>query len=180
MEARIARILDRVRAKRLKLHPVLTEEAIREFEHRHGIELPAGYRLFLNSVGDGGAGPPYYGLARLGDASDDMRPEEQDLWRKLPLVREPFPFTHAWVWEAGEASDEGGEADVDRGTIYLGNDGCGMYWHLVVTGPDRGIPWQLTGEGIQPVCPKCGFLEWYEDWLDGKDPFRDYRHPQGA
>jgi len=49
-----------------------------------------------------------------------------------------------------------------------------MNWHLIVTGPDRGVPWMLAGEGIQPLCPKRTFLQWYEDWLDGKDSFYGY------
>ena len=49
-----------------------------------------------------------------------------------------------------------------------------MNWHLIVNGPERGIPWMLCGEGIQPVCPKRTFVQWYEDWLDGRDSFYGY------
>lgn len=62
----------------------------------------------------------------------------------------------------------------ENGSLLLGNDGCGMYWHLIVNGQERGIPWMLCGEGIQPVSPRRGFLQWYEDWLDGKDSFYGY------
>ena len=78
------------------------------------------------------------------------------------------------VWENDETSDEGDEAQIGWGSICLGTDGCGMNWHLIVTGPDRGVPWMLAGEGIQPLCPKRTFLQWYEDWLDGKDSFYGY------
>jgi hypothetical protein len=71
----------------------------------------------------------------------------------------------------GEKSDEGDEEQIAWGGICLGTDGCGMYWHLIVTGPERGMPWMLAGEGIQPLCPKRPFLQWYEDRLDGKDSF---------
>ncbi|CAM5271445.1 hypothetical protein STANM309S_06406 [Streptomyces tanashiensis] len=32
----------------------------------------------------------------------------------------------------------------------MGTDGCGMYWHLIVTGPQRGHVWQIAGEGAMP------------------------------
>lgn len=60
---------------------------------------------------------------------------------------------------------------LSNGSILLGTDGCGMDWRLIVTGPDRGIPWMISGEGIQPVCPKRTFLQCNEDWLDGLDSF---------
>ena len=96
-----------------------------------------------------------------------MPPGEAALWRDLPRVTAPFPFTRTWVWEDGDTSTEGNQEQVEYGSICLGNDGCGMYWHLVVTGPERGNVWLLAGEGIQPTTPKRDFLRWYEDWLDG-------------
>jgi hypothetical protein len=85
-----------------------------------------------------------------------------------------LPDDRLQVWENDETSDEGDEAQIGWGSICLGTDGCGMNWHLIVTGPDRGVPWMLAGEGIQPLCPKRTFLQWYEDWLDGKDSFYGY------
>lgn len=172
--------LDRIRTKlgtrRASLNPPLSESKLKSFELNHGIELPDGYRKFLLTIGDGGIGPPSYGLAKLGEVAPDMQPEQRDCWSKLERIREQFPFTRCWVWENGEISDEGMSDDLENGCIYIGNDGCGMYWYLVVTGPDRGIPWMICGEGIQPVCPKRDFLQWYEDWLDGWDSF--YGYPQ--
>jgi hypothetical protein len=42
-----------------------------------------------------------------------------------------------------------------------------MNWHLIVTGPDRGSIWWITGEGMQHTFPKRDFLTWYIDWLEG-------------
>lgn len=100
-----------------------------------------------------------------------MPPEQAREWAELPNVRKPFPFTRFWVWEDGQESSEGTDSHVTFGSIYIGNDGCGAYWHLIITGPERGNVWMLCGEGIQPTCPKRDFLTWYEDWLDGKDSF---------
>jgi hypothetical protein len=44
------------------------------------------YRAFLLLIGDGGAGPPHYGLLRLGEVPDDMLPEEGAIWGELPKV----------------------------------------------------------------------------------------------
>jgi hypothetical protein len=44
------------------MNPCLKEAEISAFEKRYHIELPQDYRLFLMEVGNGGKGPPYYGL----------------------------------------------------------------------------------------------------------------------
>ena len=172
--AQLARIRQRVQARGIVLDPPATAEEVATFESRHGIVLPNDYRMFITELGNGGAGPIGYGVLPLGKVPSDMRPEERMVWTELRAVRSAFPFTKAWVWENGEASDEGDEEQIGCGSICLGTDGCGMYWHLIVAGPDRGVPWMLAGEGIQPLCPKRTFLQWYEDWLDGKDSFHGY------
>src|SRR5689334_18661513 len=132
--------------------PATTDEVAR-FEADHGVALPADYRSFLLHVGNGGVGPPAYGLFPLGTIEKHASAEERELWCSLRRLREPFPFTNYWVWEGGESSPEGTENDLNKGTIRLGHDGCGLYWHLVVTGPDRGIVWQFADVGIQPTAP---------------------------
>jgi hypothetical protein len=170
----LVRIRARVAAKSIRLNPPATAQDVAAFEGRHGIVLPVGYRMFITELGNGGAGPIGYGVLPLGKVPSDMRERERDAWTELRAVRRAFPFTKAWVWENGEKSSEGDEEQIPWGSICLGTDGCGMYWHLIVTGPDRGVPWMLAFEGIQPVCPKRTFLQWYEDWLDGKDSFYAY------
>lgn len=48
-----------------RLGPTLTDAALRKVERYYAIELPADYRSFLTTIGNGGAGPGY-GLERLG------------------------------------------------------------------------------------------------------------------
>ncbi len=166
MKDQLERIQQKVRENGKRLNPCLPEASIADFERKHGVRLPGEYRAFLLHVGNGGVGPPDYGLARLGEIASDLSPNEKKRWMDFPRIAEPFPFSKTWCWERGDKTNEGTREQVDCGSIYLGNDGCGMYWHLIVTGPDRGRVWQLTGEGITPTVPKRNFLEWYEDCLD--------------
>ena len=164
---RITRIATKVREKAIRLNPPLSEDAVLRFESEHGISLPGGYRAFLIHIGNGGQGPTEYGWAALGDAADDMRGNEFSVWTELPYLSQLFPFTKPWVWENDEVSDEGIETQINHGCIYVGNDGCGAYWFLIVTGAERGNMWMICGEGMQPTSPKRDFLQWFEDWLDG-------------
>ncbi|HSQ57589.1 MAG TPA: SMI1/KNR4 family protein, partial [Gemmata sp.] len=56
---------------RYQLGAVLSEAELRNFESAHQIKLPADYRRFLATVGNGGAGP-YYGLEPLGTFGRDL------------------------------------------------------------------------------------------------------------
>ena len=107
-----------------------------------------------------------------------MTEDERRVWSSLELLDQEFPFTEAWVWEGEQGmwdsarqnwSKEGIAklALTHRGNICIGNDGCGQYWHLIVTGAERGNMWLFCGEGVTPTIPKREFLRWYEDWLDG-------------
>jgi len=180
MEARLRRIQQKITAVGHTLGPPMSELQVADFEAQHHVTLPEGYRRFLLDIGNGGDGPAYYGLARLGEAAGDMTAEEQQMWTKIEMLDQVFPFTEAWIWEDEEGmwddasqdwSDEGRAklARIERGNVYIGNDGCGQYWHLIVTGPERGNVWQFTGEGIVPTAPKRDFLRWYEAWLDGTE-----------
>lgn len=138
MSDQLKRIEAKVKAQGRSLNPPLAERAVKEFEVAHGIQLPDGYRQFLLRLGDGGEGPPCYGLGRLGQPSSDMPAEQKREWLELQHVRRPFPFTRYWIWDQGQETDEGTIERVGYGSIYVGNDGCGGYWHLIITGPERG------------------------------------------
>jgi hypothetical protein len=175
MDSRLARVLAKIESEECSLDPPLDEKSIGAFEQAHGILLPNGYRQFLLLAGDGGDGPPFYGLDPLVPLADDNSDVQARYWVELPDVRQPFPFTRYWIWDQGQETDEGTTDQVKWGSIRIGHDGCGAYWHLIVTGPERGNVWMIAGEGIQPACPKRDFLTWYEDWLDGKDSFYGFQ-----
>ena len=164
---RLSRVAEKLYDRRAHLGAPLSEDQISTFEDEHGIVLPDAYHEFLLMIGNGGDGPPYYGCAELGCAAKDMSPDQQFLWTALPDIDEPFPFTAPWIWENGDDSNEGTREETSHGSVYIGNDGCGQYWHLIVTGPERGNVWQFCGVGIVPTIPRRDYLQWYEDWLDG-------------
>src|SRR6266566_4562803 len=89
------------------LNPPLSELEVVEFEGKHGIGLTEGYRHFLIEVGNGGDGPPAYGLVPLGCGPISSYSPEVEYWEQLPDVAKPFPFTEPWVWEGGGESHEG-------------------------------------------------------------------------
>ncbi len=167
MDEPIARLKRKISECGKSLHPPLSESRVVGFEVKHSIALPEGYRRFLTEVGNGGDGPPDYGLVPLGCGPASSYQPEVEYWEQLRNIGKPFPFTEPWVWERGDKSHEGSIEQVRHGSLYLGTDGCGMNWHLIVTGPDRGSIWWITGEGMQHTFPKRDFLTWYIDWLEG-------------
>ena len=151
-------------------------EAVHAFETEHGIVLPEPYRTFVAEISDGYIfGPPGSGLMEPGRLPDD--------WCAGRPVRDlaaPFPLTEAWVWEGEDRPDE--ELDpllapvFDHGSLVLGTDGCGMYWHLIVTGPHRGHIWNISGEGAGPfgaefghTTARSGFAGWVQHWAEDHD-----------
>lgn len=157
---RVQAILVDANKKHLKLNPTLTADAIAKFETTHGISLPSEYRLFIQHAGNGGDGPPHYGLVALG--------EVPECWEFNLQLSQVFPFTKLWVWEVNDESDEGTRDQAHHGTLMLGTEGCGEYAVLVVTGPQRGRVWIIADVGITPDDAGRDFLTWYEDWLATK------------
>ncbi|MEU0205106.1 SMI1/KNR4 family protein [Streptomyces canus] len=176
-------------ASRPEAIPPAGWEEVRSFEAEHGIVLPEPYRTFVAEICDGlRAGPPHYGLLPFAQTPSDWgsdRPER--------LLAEPFPLTAAWLWEEEEEEDDEGalseqefEARVDsvfdHGSLLLGTDGCGMYWHLIVTGPQRGHVWLIDENGAMPfgtrpdtsLMPGApGFAGWATHWSQGRSWFAD-------
>ncbi|MEV0368811.1 SMI1/KNR4 family protein [Streptomyces sp. NPDC050636] len=157
-------------------NPPLGWAAVRTFESGHGITLPEPYRTFVAEIADGCAdGPPDYGLVPLAALPDDWSDESVE--RALDA---PFPLTAAWLWEDDPRPSEKIEpllAPVAaHGSVVLGTDGCGMYWHLIVTGEHRGHIWQITGEGAVPfgapfglTTAEPGFAGWVRHWAAEKE-----------
>jgi hypothetical protein len=167
IEQAIARIKSKSDRKFADYFPPLPEAEVAAIESAHGVRLPEGYRDFLLQIGNGGNGPPEYGLAQLQSVASEMTDEELEAFGQLKYVMLPFPFTKPWDWESEPENEEGMQAQAYHGCIYLGDDGCGQYWLLIVTGSERGNIWMISGEGVWSTLPKRTFLQWMEEWLDG-------------
>lgn len=149
----------------LPFEPCLSAADLDAFELLHQILLPPEYRFFLAYIGNGGAGPPEYGLRPLGTGESWWTDEQRAAWQHFRAIRRPFPFAQPWCWEDEAAPDPVRLAAVYDGSLYLGTDGCGMDWALMVTGPQRGYVWQFSEAGILPCRPAMTFCEWFRQWL---------------
>ena len=151
-------------------------ERVRAFEAERGVVLPEPYRTFTAEICGGGyaSGPPEYGLVALGALPDDWgrgRPERN--------LAKPFPLAETWIWEGDPEADEKPEelydAITDHGSIVLGTEGCGMYWHLILNGGQRGRIWLISGEGAAAYGAESGwagaepgFAGWVRQWVEGR------------
>jgi len=150
----------------LAFAPCLPAAELDAFEQKHRVLLPPEYRLFLTYIGNGGAGPPAHGLRPLGTVESWWSAEQLAAWQHGRALGQPFPFEQPWRWEDEESSpDPARLAAVYHGSLYLGTDGCGLDWALIVTGPQRGYVWQLSEEGIVPCRPARTFWQWVGAWL---------------
>lgn len=150
--------------RKLSVGPVVTEAEVSEFETMASIRLPEEFRQFLLQVGNGGDGPGTSfadGMYCLGEYHLDHRSPAE----VISDLSRPFPFTEYWSTE----DDEEFPDHVWHGSLPLSEEGCGMWWHLIVTGPARGQIWQSSEYGIQPCAPNRDFLSWYSYWLAGGD-----------
>ncbi|MFI8082361.1 SMI1/KNR4 family protein [Kitasatospora sp. NPDC086009] len=154
--------------------PPLGRGGVRAFEAEHGIVLPEPYRTFVAEICDGFSdGPPHHGLIPAA-----ALPADWGAGRPGQVLAEPFPLSATWLWDDDPRPEEEVEALLERvfhhGSIVLGTDGCGMYWHLVVSGPRRGEIWLITGEGAVPYrapdggsAGEPGFAGWVARWAAG-------------
>lgn len=171
-----------------KLNAPLSVDEINKFEKKYGIKLPAGYALFLQKIGNGGAGP-FYGLARLENSvfSDMDYPNENN--KVNPSL--PFPLTEPLQMDLDRFEEFRDDkifqekywsAENANGLLRLCNFGCGIFINLIVNGQEYGNMWtdnRSNDGGIYPSInlenypplelekeERLNFLDWYEFWLD--------------
>lgn len=141
----------------------LSEATVVEFERRHGVVLPTSYRLFVTTIGHGGAGPGV-GLTAL-DVDCCVRDPSGHLATPSPYLPGP---RYGEDWETVFEQPWSAARMFLPGTLTVAGHGCSLVSCLVVTGPARGRVMNLDHEG--PVGPyiveDADFLAWYERWLD--------------
>lgn len=164
-----------------RLNGVKSQATLEQFEGIHGIRLPEGFRNFLLTVSNGGAGP-YYGLVPLEySLSSDI--DRLSITTEISPSK-PFRFTEAWNMEFDDSlEDEEYFRQKDElyyndqwvdGLLRIANFGCGVSINIVVNGPEYGHIWvddRCNEQGIYPDTyfgnkDRIDFLSWYELWLD--------------
>ncbi|MEV0648506.1 SMI1/KNR4 family protein [Phytomonospora sp. NPDC050363] len=154
---------------RLRVAPLVPEGDIADFEARHGVKLPEGYRRFLTEVSGGGVGPGY-GLSTL---SSNDHPSCD--YATESAVRDGNPDVAAWLRAFGEDDDPW------AGTIEIAYHGCADFTRLVLTGPERGRVFCANRDAEDCTFAADDFLDWYETWLDTttrvEDASRRTAHP---
>ncbi len=159
MTERLERIRAKIAKRGLGLLPPAELSQVEAFEAEWKITLPLGFRRFITEIGNGGNGPPAYGLVRL--------QESAQLYNQSLQPQKPFPFTEDFMWTDEDAA----KFYPDEGYLYLGTDGCAMDWILIIEGTERGQIWQVTEMGAVAVAPRRDLLSWYEYWIDGGDDY---------
>lgn len=94
--AKLNRIKEKIKLSGYKLKPALSEEEVNIFEKQYGIILPDDYRSFIINTGNGGDGPPYYGMYNLNEAYTHTKEFSK---KSDAFLREEFPLKEYWVWE---------------------------------------------------------------------------------
>ncbi|MFE2939830.1 SMI1/KNR4 family protein [Streptomyces sp. NPDC059255] len=161
--------------------PPLGWDAVRAFEREQGIVLPEPYRTLVAEVCDGCAEGPADIDGLLPVAA---LPEDWGCDQTQRVLSKPFPLTEAWVWEDDPRPYEEIEPLIDEvsnhGSVVLGSDGCGMYWHLVVTGAHRGRIWTISDVGAAPFgttfghpAAGAGLAGWVAHWATTRRPWFD-------
>ncbi len=133
---------------RYRTGAVLSEQQLLAFESANQVVLPEDYRLFLRTVGNGGAGP-YYGLQRLDTLGCDLS--------------RPFPLTKTTEGLKTEEMEQIGDWDELPGILELCHQGCAIYFYLVVKGPTYGSIW-IGREDFYPT--GLSFDTWFRQWAE--------------
>lgn len=149
------------------LNKPLSSEEIELFEIINNIKIPFEYRMFLSTLGNGGAGP-YYGIYGL------------DLHKKDKYLSEPCkicPSLSDWDWQSitsfrDDNSITDNEYDKSyeslfQGMLPIGTQGSTYNMMLIVNGDYYGRIVYADEDLQKPFFTyESNFLDWYERWLE--------------
>jgi hypothetical protein len=174
------------------LNAPLSAEVIAAFEDRYSIDLPADYRQFITTIGNGGAGPAY-GLFKFGEHDSNYTFVDWGHGYLVGDFAKPFRFNEAWnhtpeFWShRPEIKEDTPEEEEDRlwaewdklaeaeywnpsvmdGAIPICHLGCAYRQWLVVNGPQRGLVWsddRADDRGLSPLLDSSGKQMTFSDW----------------
>ena len=172
-------------AHQYHLNPPVSEEKVRAFEEKYGLQLPECYRAFMLTIGDAKAkksdfiAGPYYGLYAFGTSLDSLLYEKIETYLKAPCNLSPDMTKEEWETLSDPLlpSEEDEEDDDDKyfaerakvfgGLLPLGSQGCTYEHALVLNGKYAGRVVNIDLELAQPKFAfETNFLDWYERYLD--------------
>ncbi|MEO3944932.1 SMI1/KNR4 family protein [Gorillibacterium sp. CAU 1737] len=158
MNETIQRIKSKLQRENTPLNDPISIDEIRRYEQRFEWSLPEELVLFYTKIGNGCTmidGFPLKGLHQL--VFNESK------------AKESFPFTRHWIWEDDETPELLDQ--VPCGNLELINLGDSQSWNIIIAGEEKGQMWFFTDVGMQPCAPRCSFLAWFEQWLDGNDRY---------
>ena len=172
-------------AHQYHLNPPVSEEKVRAFEEKYGLQLPECYRAFMLTIGDAKAkksdfiAGPYYGLYAFGTSLDSLLYEKIETYLKAPCNLSPDMTKEEWETLSDPLllSEEEEEDDDDKyfaqrakvfgGLLPLGSQGCTYEHALVLNGKYAGRVVNVDLDLAQPKFAfEANFLDWYERYLD--------------
>ena len=172
-------------AHQYHLNPPVSEEKVRAFEEKYGLQLPECYRAFMLTIGDAKAkkldfiAGPYYGLYAFGTSLDSLLYEKIETYLKAPCSLSPDMTKEEWETLSDPLlpSEEEEEDDDDKyfaqrakvfgGLLPLGSQGCTYEHALVLNGKYAGRVVNVDLDLAQPKFAfETNFLDWYERYLD--------------
>jgi hypothetical protein len=165
---------------RFLLNPPIPEAQAATFESEHSVQLPAEYRHFLTTIGNGGAGP-FYGVFPFGTMDAGFgRASWIDHQGTVGKLSEPFAPPEMLNRKSNSQSTtrtgRSAAASLDTspldGAIPICHLGCALRIWLVIAGERAGHLWydgRAEQSGLSPLRNADGspttFAMWYEDWL---------------
>jgi hypothetical protein len=151
-----------------------------------GVELPADYREFVTTIGDGGLGP-YYGIMSLTDAMGQVERTSglASLGKDSPLTEDisigdlmnrPADWAEHTTRIETDPDYAAGWSQLRakfmaepwcHGRLPIAQFGCGDWFFLVLRGPRRGTMWVDSLDSSSGLfCLEVDFRTWYSRWLD--------------
>jgi len=119
-----------------RLNSCLSLEQLDALEQRYHLSLPEEYQLFLQYIGDGGAGP-YYGIYPIEQALQETFEDQLD---DSP-IKGPDYFQQPFMPPSSAKMTEEQGTHSFFGLLRIAEIGCDGYCYLVVSGEERGTIW---------------------------------------
>ena len=156
-----------------RLNPVITLDAVHQFENQHHLTLPEEYVFFLTKVGNGGAGPYYglYSLEELERHTEYLGSYGEGDREEMPAFIDSSMCMAEWSKTMKKAEEITDDEEYDAmmkqvcsGLLVIGTQGCTYDNLLMWKGSEAGkmvyIDWNLEPE-YGPFLTGMTFLEWY-------------------